>query len=179
MMCGQESAPPTHLKLTYIEWVDRVEIMREKVTIFPLRYPALMFLRQIFFLGLAILFLSFPAGSLSAEDDQKRIPRGGCPDLIDLIKELTPVVVNISIERHLLQNTSSPPALFRSSRGGAEDLSRGKEKFQTDSLGSGFICDTAGNIVTNAHVVEGAGKILVTFSTGKVVPDPTTQGVTR
>ena len=101
-MCGQESAPPTHLKLTYIEWVDRVEIMREKVTIFPLRYPALMFLRQIFFLGLAILFLSFPAGSLSAEDDQKRIPRGGCPDLIDLIKELTPVVVNISIERHLL-----------------------------------------------------------------------------
>lgn len=145
--------------------------MREKVTTFPLRYPALMFLRQIFFLGLAILFLLFPAGSLSAEDNQKRIPRGGCPDLIDLIKELTPVVVNISIERHLLQNTSSPPpALFRSSRGGGEELSRGKEKFQTDSLGSGFICDTTGNIVTNAHVVEGAGKILVTFSTGKVVP---------
>ena len=24
------------------------------------------------------------------------LPRGGCPDLIDLIKELTPVVVNIS-----------------------------------------------------------------------------------
>jgi serine protease Do len=170
-MCGQESAPPTYLKLTYIEWVDKVEIMREEVTTFPLRYHALMFLRQIFFLGLAILVLSFPAGSLSAEDDQNRIPRGGCPDLIDLIKELTPVVVNISIERHLLQNTSSPPpALFRSSRGGGEELSRGKEKFQTDSLGSGFICDTAGNIVTNAHVVEGAGKILVTFSTGKVVP---------
>ena len=86
--------------------------MREKVTTFPLRYPALMFLRQIFFLGLAISFLLFPAGSLSAEDDQKRIPRGGCPDLIDLIKELTPVVVNISIERHLLQNTFPPPLPF-------------------------------------------------------------------
>ena len=32
--------------------------------------------------------------------------------------------------------------------------------------GSGFIWDTAGHIVTNNHVVDGAAKITVTFSNG-------------
>jgi len=96
--------------------------------------------------------------------------RGGCPDLIELIKELTPVVVNISIERHILQNSSTePPPLFRSRPGFFDERSKGKERLQSDSVGSGFFCDTAGNIITNAHVVEGASKILVTLSSGKVV----------
>ena len=43
------------------------------------------------------------------------------------------------------------------------------DKDQSDSLGSGFFCDSAGYIVTNAHVAEGASKILVTLSTGKVM----------
>lgn len=95
--------------------------------------------------------------------------RGGCPDLIDLIKELTPVVVNISIERHILQNSSAePPPLFRSRPGFFDDRSKAKERLQSDSVGSGFFCDTAGSIITNAHVVEGASKILVTLSSGKV-----------
>jgi serine protease Do len=37
-------------------------------------------------------------------------------------------------------------------------------------LGSGFIWDTDGNIVTNNHVVDGASEILVTFSDGTTVP---------
>ncbi|MEB2288468.1 MAG: trypsin-like peptidase domain-containing protein [Anaerolineae bacterium] len=38
-----------------------------------------------------------------------------------------------------------------------------------DSSGSGFVYDTAGHIVTNAHVVRGAREILVTFSDGYVL----------
>ncbi len=38
------------------------------------------------------------------------------------------------------------------------------------ALGSGFVWDTSGHIVTNNHVVEGAQKIEVTFSDGTVVP---------
>ncbi len=95
--------------------------------------------------------------------------RGGCPELIELIKELTPVVVNISIERHILQNSSTePPPLFRSRPGFFEERSKTKERFQSDSVGSGFFCDASGGIITNAHVVEGASKILVTLSSGKV-----------
>ncbi len=111
------------------------------------------------------------AGALAGDDPPQKIqgPRGGCPDLIDLIKDLTPVVVNISIERHMLQNSSTePPPLFRSRPGYFDERGKGRDRFQTDSLGSGFFCDTAGHIVTNGHVVEGASKILVTLSTGSV-----------
>jgi S1-C subfamily serine protease len=38
------------------------------------------------------------------------------------------------------------------------------------ALGSGFIWDTKGDIVTNNHVIDGATKIEVTFSDGTTVP---------
>jgi serine protease Do len=38
------------------------------------------------------------------------------------------------------------------------------------ALGSGFVWDSKGDIVTNNHVVEGASKIDVTFSDGTTVP---------
>lgn len=38
------------------------------------------------------------------------------------------------------------------------------------ALGSGFVWDTEGHIVTNNHVVDGASKIAVTFSDGVTVP---------
>ena len=38
------------------------------------------------------------------------------------------------------------------------------------ALGSGFVFDTSGHIVTNNHVVEGAQKIEVTFYDGTTVP---------
>lgn len=123
---------------------------------------------------LILLFVVATAGSpvaMATDSVAERHPKGGCPNLIDLIKDLTPVVVNISIERDLVQKSSSgPPPLFRSRPGRLDDRTRGREKFQTDSLGSGFFCDTEGHIVTNAHVVEGARKILVTLSSGKVLP---------
>jgi serine protease Do len=39
-----------------------------------------------------------------------------------------------------------------------------------EALGSGFVWDTQGHIVTNNHVVEGADKISVTFYDGTIVP---------
>jgi S1-C subfamily serine protease len=40
----------------------------------------------------------------------------------------------------------------------------------SEGLGSGFVWDTEGHIVTNNHVVDGADKIQVTFSDGTVLP---------
>src|ERR1035437_4189530 len=38
------------------------------------------------------------------------------------------------------------------------------------ALGSGFIWDTSGHIVTNNHVIAGATNISITFSDGTIVP---------
>ncbi|MEJ2718231.1 MAG: trypsin-like peptidase domain-containing protein [Deltaproteobacteria bacterium] len=89
--------------------------------------------------------------------------------MIQLIKKLTPAVVSISIERHMLQkNSAHTSSSFRSHPELGHGGLRSRERFQLDSLGSGFFSDRTGHIVTNAHVVEGATKILVTLSTGKV-----------
>jgi len=39
----------------------------------------------------------------------------------------------------------------------------------SQATGSGFVVDTAGDILTNAHVVDGAGSVTVTFSDGQSV----------
>jgi serine protease Do len=44
-----------------------------------------------------------------------------------------------------------------------------QQQFQS-ALGSGFVWDQDGHIVTNNHVVNGADKIQVTFSDGTIVP---------
>jgi putative serine protease PepD len=41
---------------------------------------------------------------------------------------------------------------------------------QSEGTGSGFVLDDEGHIVTNEHVVEGAGTITVSFPNGKEVP---------
>ncbi len=138
---------------------------------FSISWPTIPSRSFVFSLVLVYITCLAAAGALAGDDtvQKSQVPRGGCPDLIDLIKDLTPVVVNISIERHMLQNSSTePPPLFRSRPGFFDERGKGRDRFQTDSLGSGFFCDTSGHIVTNAHVVEGAGKILVTLSSGTV-----------
>jgi serine protease Do len=99
------------------------------------------------------------------------IPKPGAyPDFTELVKDITPVVVNIAIERHQVQNSSgSPPALFQLHPRYLDDQARVRDRGQGDSLGSGFFVDSTGHIVTNAHVVDGASRILVTLSTGKVL----------
>ncbi len=106
-----------------------------------------------------------------ANDRQSQDPRyrNGCPDLIDLIKDLTPAVVNISIERSPdKEEGAQPTALFPSLHPLVESRLGNRNKMRTDTLGSGFFCNPNGNIITNAHVVEGAERIVVTLSSGKV-----------
>jgi serine protease Do len=116
----------------------------------------------------AILVLS---GQAPAGENGEKRSQGKCPDFIDLIKDLSPSVVTISIERSVMEGASSSYSSIQQSQQKTQEqhiLPRGIT--QSETLGSGFICDESGLIVTNGHVVEGAGKILVTLSTGKVVP---------
>ena len=95
----------------------------------------------------------------------------GLPDFVNLAKKIKPIVVNISTtqvsEGRGQQEFGSPFGdedpfndFWRRFFGGP--LPRGPQRQR--SLGSGFIIDSDGSILTNNHVVENASKIVVKLS---------------
>src|SRR3954471_2221375 len=93
------------------------------------------------------------------------------PSVLAVAKAL-PAVVNINTERVVRRRVRDPFEDFAAQYFG-NYRSRPREIRQTlQSLGSGFIVDPAGYIVTNQHVVERAAdlKIEVTMNDGKTVP---------
>jgi len=93
----------------------------------------------------------------------------GLSDFVSLVKQLSPAVVNVSTTRANSRTRVSPSPF------GQEDpfsefwkrffggpLPRGPSRQST--LGSGFILDREGLILTNNHVVEDAKKIVVRLS---------------
>jgi serine protease Do len=90
---------------------------------------------------------------------------GGVPDIPALVARVSPSVVNITAtqEVRMPQGVLDPFEFFfgpgPSPRGGRRD-----EVLRRRGLGSGFIVDSAGHVVTNAHVVENASEVRVTLS---------------
>ncbi|MEO5721947.1 MAG: trypsin-like peptidase domain-containing protein [Chthoniobacterales bacterium] len=87
------------------------------------------------------------------------------------VAKVLPAVVNINTERVVRRRVRDPFEDFAAQYFG-NYRSRPREIKQTlQSLGSGFIVDPAGYIITNQHVVERAAdlKIEVTLSDGKTV----------
>ena len=98
------------------------------------------------------------------------------PEFVSLAKELKPAVVNISTTRTAKVQPFGPPGLdgqgnelfdefFERFFGGQQNVPR-----ESHSLGSGFIYDADGHIITNAHVIDGADEINVTLSDGRSFP---------
>jgi len=109
---------------------------------------------------------------------QQSMPSGNFSDLLaayqgtleNIYTTVSPSVVNIRVVQkvtasgsiiqqlplipffNLPQNQQQPPEQYQS------------------ALGSGFVWDQNGHIVTNNHVISGADKIEVTFSDGTIVP---------
>lgn len=96
----------------------------------------------------------------------------GPESFVDLAKKLSPAVVNISTTQ-VVKERLMPFPEFRSPFddffgqppfGGGEAPER---EFKRQSLGSGFIINKEGYIVTNYHVIENASEIVVTFADTK------------
>ena len=103
--------------------------------------------------ALMAIMLSCPATFAVAEDVGTHTT--------DLIRGLLPTVVNIAVRKEV--PTEARMANAASSFDSGNDIAK-------SFVGSGFIIDPSGLIVTNYHVVEGAYEISVTLSDGTVMP---------
>ncbi len=102
--------------------------------------------------------------------------RGAPASFADLADRLLPMVVNIATTQTLKPAASTPGLpnippgspladLFKDFLGTGPNLPR-----HVTSLGSGFIIDPSGYIVTNNHVIEGADQISITLNDGTTLP---------
>jgi serine protease Do len=115
--------------------------------------------------------LSSPLGHTRIAQAASAPEARGLPDFTSLAKKLTPVVVNVSTTQSREERGPGGPfqpgdprgEFWRRFFGGPGP--RGPSRQQ--SLGSGFVIDRDGSILTNNHVVENAQKILVKLSDGR------------
>jgi serine protease Do len=82
------------------------------------------------------------------------------PNQSELIRGLLPTVVNISVQKN-----EPSPAPVTAEAGAAAPTSDASPTIK-GYVGSGFVIDPTGLVVTNYHVVEDAFEIIVTFSDG-------------
>jgi serine protease Do len=125
----------------------------------------------------AMLFaFSVPLAAAAVPAPAPAISRGVPESFADLVAKLSPTVVNVATTQTLKRPADDTP-IPRVPEGSPLDqffkdfLDRGRNAPQhLTSLGSGFIIDPSGLIITNNHVIEGADQINVTFNDGSTLP---------
>jgi serine protease Do len=99
-------------------------------------------------------------------------PTVQAPDWVKIGRELKPAVVNVSAKR---SETAMPEMQGPSGEETPfdryfKDFFGSRPKRHERSMGSGFVINPNGYIVTNNHVVDGASQVQVKFSDGRELP---------
>ena len=126
--------------------------------------------------GVFLLFaVLIPEADARAAGQSRSVPLVPI-DFVGLAKEASPAVVNISTVKTIEGRGRVFDHFFRSPRGGNDPFDQffnrffdqiPEREYRQRSLGSGFIIDENGFIVTNHHVIKDADSILVKLKDGK------------
>ncbi len=128
------------------------------------------------FLTAYFLLAAFAPGSCSHAAGQSGSVAMVPVDFVDLAREASPAVVNISTVKTVEGRGRVFDHFFKGPRGGNDPFDQFFDRFfdqfhereyRQRSLGSGFIIDKAGYIVTNHHVIKDADAIVVKLEDGK------------
>ena len=120
-----------------------------------------------------------PAAVLALVIPALAFANAGPQDFADLADRLVPSVVNIASSQEAQAGGAPqmPPGspfeeFFRDyfERRGEERPEQRRPMPRANSLGSGFVVDSEGHIVTNNHVIAEASEITVTFANGESLP---------
>jgi serine protease Do len=117
-----------------------------------------------------VMVLSLPTGAALAR---------GPEAVADVAEKVIDAVVNISTSQKVAARLGEMPKLppgspmeeffeefFKNRRQQGENQDRNRSPRRTSSLGSGFVIDAAGVVVTNNHVISEADEIHVIFNDG-------------
>lgn len=126
--------------------------------------------RRLSRLTVAVLTAAMMAGTavvLPASAPAQAASPAALPSFADLVEKVTPAVVTITAA-HKVTPAQVPPELQEMMRHfGIPDEALpgggGRGPRMAAALGSGFVIDAAGYIVTNRHVIEGADEVKVHF----------------
>ncbi|MGE5141559.1 MAG: S1C family serine protease, partial [Rudaea sp.] len=106
-------------------------------------------------------------GPTAAAPAAGALPSSG--SLADVQGALEQIYANVNPSVVTISVTGSALSGGNNNQGSPNGLPQGHPQVPQGGLGSGFVWDTSGHIVTNNHVIDGASTISVTFADGTIV----------